>query len=131
MAESVHLLAGSAPGPVAEVEDARAVAELASDRPDLWHRYLRTEDRNAETGLRVYVSIGARCGPRATCATCVEPWELYNHRLGDELGVDQERHAVLLRCRDCGALHEAFPEERETPRRLCLDEARSKFPGAI
>ena len=59
--ESVHLLAGSPPGPVAEVEDATAVAELASAvTPDLWNRYLRTEDRDAETGLRIYISIGIR-----------------------------------------------------------------------
>ena len=129
--ESVHLLAGSPPGPVAEVEDATAVAELASAvTPDLWNRYLRTEDRDAETGLRIYISIGIRRGPHATCTTCAQPWDLYSHRLGDQIGVDQVRHAILLRCRDCGALYEAYPEERMAPRRLSQSDACSKFRGA-
>ena len=63
-----------------------------------------------------------------SCETCADP-TVY-HRL-DQLAIDFERHAFLLRCPTCGTLYEVFPEEKIPARELTADEARSLFPGAL
>lgn len=131
--ERVHLLAGRPPGEVAEVADDSRVAEFPGPSEGSWDRYLRTEDREPSTGLRIYVSIGNRRGGVAACPTCIDDYTLvlYQDRLADTLARDDERHSFLIQCRDCGSLRDYYPEERGAPDNLNVDEARRRYPGAL
>lgn len=93
-------------------------------------RYLRTDDFD-DQGRRLYGLIGFATPPGGGCASCRDPWDLYTHNLGVRMASDEARHALLLRCQDCGNLFEVFPEERATPLRLSEAEARRGFPGAV
>lgn len=63
-----------------------------------------------------------------SCESCAD--STFYHQL-DQLAIDFERHAFLVRCPDCGSLHEVFPEERRPAREVTVDEARALFPGAL
>ena len=93
-------------------------------------RYLRTDGFD-DQGRRLYGLVGTVADLSSDCPSCRDPWDLYRHSLADQMASDEERHALLLRCGDCGSLFEAFPEERPAPRRLTHAEARMAFPGAL
>lgn len=63
------------------------------------------------------------------CELCSETWPVYGTLT--ELAKDFDRHALLLRCPECGSLYEVFPEERGMPELLTEKQARERFPGAL
>jgi hypothetical protein len=79
-----------------------------------------------------FFRIGRRPDPAEEilmgCDFCVNAWPVYSRLT--ELAKDFERHALLLRCPQCGTLYEIFPEERGVPQAITEDEARQRFPGA-
>lgn len=63
------------------------------------------------------------------CDDCRDPWNVYF--AGNALATNAERHSALYRCRACGTLYEAFPEERANPRAIGEGEARRVFPDSL
>jgi len=114
---------------VAIVSEETGIIEVVSEGGRVG-RYLRTDGFDAE-GRRRYGLVDTVAEATVGCPTCRAPWDLYGHGLGTELAGDYERHSLLLRCDDCGALFECYPEGRAQPERLSPDLARSRFPGAL
>jgi hypothetical protein len=126
---AVRLFEYSVEKEAVEVESELGIIEV--QRPDgQIGRYLRTDGFDA-SGRRLYGLLGTVTSMSEGCPTCRDPWDVYTHRLGDELATDFERHTSLFQCGDCGSLLEVFPEGRESPVRLSVDEARRAFPGAL
>jgi hypothetical protein len=48
-----------------------------------------------------------------------------------QIGSDEERQMILLRCPRCAALYENAPEGEDRTRRLQPEEAERLFPGAL
>ena len=46
-----------------------------------------------------------------------------------QIGSDEERRMLLLRCPRCGALYENSARGDDMTRRLTVDEASERFPG--
>jgi hypothetical protein len=130
--ERVRLRGGSNDAEI--IDDARGqrVLEISLD-DQTWDRYLRAEDDDPETGLREYISIGSRTGPAAACATCADPQALYVHgtRLADKVVHNDERHSILIRCRDCDPLFDFVPEGRTAPTAISERAARVVYSGAL
>jgi hypothetical protein len=62
------------------------------------------------------------------CERCVDATDYFRlTRLAD----DVERHVSLLQCPDCEALYEVAPEVKQPALRVSLEEAHTRFPGAI
>jgi hypothetical protein len=93
-------------------------------------RYVRIDDRD-EVGRPVYGIIGTEHSPAIACPTCRDVFEARSHKLTEELAVDEERHAFLVRCEDCRELYEVVPEDRRPAEALTVQAARTRFPGAI
>jgi hypothetical protein len=48
-----------------------------------------------------------------------------------QIGSDETRRMILLRCPRCEALYENAPQGDDQTRRLTEDEARTLFPNAL
>jgi uncharacterized Zn finger protein len=48
-----------------------------------------------------------------------------------QIGSNEERHMILLRCPRCGALYENSPRGRDRTRRLTPEVAAKLYPGAV
>jgi uncharacterized Zn finger protein len=72
--------------------------------------------------------VYVRSAAKQVCSICDDPSMYFSLKV---LASDEVRHALLLECPSCGALWEVFPEVKEMPTRLTVNEARSRFPGAL
>lgn len=61
------------------------------------------------------------------CADDQNRW--YGHVT--QIGSDDARQTILLRCPRCGALYENAPQGEDATRRLTEDEARTLYPNAV
>ena len=61
------------------------------------------------------------------CADNQNRW--YGHV--PQIGSDEDRQLILLRCPRCGALYENSPRGADQTRRLTEEEARALYPGAL
>jgi hypothetical protein len=48
-----------------------------------------------------------------------------------QLGSDEDRQVILLRCPRCGSLYENAPKGDDRTRRLLPEEAARLYPGAL
>ena len=64
------------------------------------------------------------------CDYCADDQHrLYGHVT--QIGSDETRRMILLRCPRCGALYENSPQGDDQTRRLTEDEARTLFPTVM
>ena len=62
------------------------------------------------------------------CDYCADDDNRFYH--SDQIGSDEPRRMLLLRCPQCGALYEQAPNGEGT-HRLTQDEAAQLYPGAL
>ena len=64
------------------------------------------------------------------CAFCQDDANrFYGHV--EQIGSDESRQLILLRCPRCGALYENTTRGSDATRRLDVEEAKRLYPGAL